>query len=402
MFSDFVSIGSPRALPESSRAPLHILITVNASWNVWNFRRPVLSALLNQGYRVTVLAPEDQFRSEIEQFGCRFIPLKMDQKGLNPVRDLALLSRFKSTFARERPDVILSYTIKNNIYGALAARSLGIPFIPNITGLGTAFLSGGLLQSVTEVLYRTAFSSLPVVFFQNEDDQELFLKRGFVKPGQARLLPGSGIDLDHFGQAAYPTADSPTTFLLIGRLLRDKGILEYVEAARMVKARSPETRFQLLGAAGTQNRSAFSLDQATSWKQSHGVEYLGTSPDVRQHIGDAHCVVLPSYREGAPRTLMEAAAMGRPLIATDVPGCRALVDSGRTGLLCTPRDARSLANTCFGFLALPHDTRIAMGAAGRIKMEREYDQILVADAYRKAIADLARANGAEPQAVTFA
>jgi glycosyltransferase involved in cell wall biosynthesis len=389
-----------RAAP--ARAPLHVLITVNASWNVWNFRRPVLSALLDQGYRVTVLAPEDRFRSEIEKFGCRFVPLEMDQKGLNPVRDLALLSRFKSIFARERPDVVLSYTIKNNIYGALAARSLGIVFIPNITGLGTAFLSGGLLQSVAELLYRTAFAALPVVFFQNEDDQELFLRRGLVKPGQARLLPGSGIDLDHFGHSTYPAPDTPTTFLLIARLLRDKGILEYVEAARMVKARSPEIRFQLLGAADAQNRSAFSLAQATSWQQSHGVEYLGTASDVRQHIGEAHCVVLPSYREGAPRTLMEAAAMGRPLIATDVPGCRSLVDSGRTGLLCTPRDARSLANTCLGFMALPHDARIAMGEAGRLKMEREYDQIHVANAYRRAIADLTSATVPERQEYAFA
>ena len=379
-----------------------MIVTVNASWNVWNFRRPVLSALLKQGYRVTVLAPEDQFRSEIESFGCRFIPLEMDQKGLNPAHDIALLARFKSIFARERPDVVLSYTIKNNIYGAFAARALGIPFIPNITGLGTAFLSGGLLQKVAETLYRTAFSAVPVVFFQNEDDQDLFLKRSLIKPGQARLLPGSGIDLDHFGRAAYPSADSPTTFLLIGRMLRDKGIMEYVEAARIVKRKFPETRFQLLGAADAKNRTAFSLDEARSWQSSHGVEYLGTSPDVREHIGMAHCVVLPSYREGAPRTLMEAAAMARPLIASDVPGCRTLVDSGQTGLLCTPRDARSLANTCLGFMALPHGARVAMGEAGRRKMEREFDEVHVANAYRQAITEIAPASGPELSTVAFA
>ena len=400
--SEFGSGKNSGSHSQTGRGRFHVLITVNASWNVWNFRRPVLSALLDQGYRVTVLAPEDQFRSEIEAFGCKFIALAMDQKGLNPVHDLALLSRFKSTFARERPDAILSYTIKNNVYGALAARALKIPFIPNITGLGTAFLSGGPLQRVAELLYRVAFSSLPVIFFQNEDDQDLFLKRGLVKPHQARLLPGSGIDLDHFGPAAYPEPDSPTTFLLIGRMLRDKGILEYVEAARMVKARYPETRFQLLGAAGSQNRSAFSLDQAQAWQQSHGIEYLGTVPDVRQNIGAAHCVVLPSYREGAPRTLMEAAAMGRPLIATDVPGCRSLVDPGRTGLLCVPRDARSLANTCFGFMALPHDARIRMGQAGRRKMEREFDQILVAEAYRHAIAQIAAPAAVELNTPAFA
>lgn len=398
MFGHFDSSGG--AGP--TRRGLHVIVTVNASWNVWNFRRPVLSALLKQGYRVTVLAPQDQFRSEIESFGCRFIPLEMDQKGLNPAHDIALLARFKSIFAHERPDVVLSYTIKNNIFGAFAARALGIPFIPNITGLGTAFLSGGLLQKVAETLYRTAFSAVPVVFFQNEDDQELFLKRSLIKPGQARLLPGSGIDLDHFGRAAYPSADSPTTFLLIARMLRDKGIMEYVEAARIVKRKFPETRFQLLGAADAKNRTAFSLDEARSWQSSHGVEYLGTSLDVREHIGMAHCVVLPSYREGAPRTLMEAAAMARPLIASDVPGCRTLVDSGKTGLLCTPRDARSLANTCLGFMALPHGARVAMGEAGRRKMEREFDEIHVANAYRQAITEIAPVSSRELSTVAFA
>ena len=400
MFGDFGPFAGTR--PSRRVGGLHVLITVNASWNVWNFRRPVLSALIKQGCRVTVLAPEDQFRSEIENFGCRFIPLKMDQKGLNPVHDLALFARFKSIFAQERPDVILSYTIKNNIYGAFAARTLDIPFIPNITGLGTAFLSGGLLQTVAETLYRTAFASVPVVFFQNEDDRDLFLKRALVKPGQARLLPGSGIDLEHFDRASYPAPDSATTFLLIARMLRDKGIMEYVEAARIVKTRFPETRFQLLGAADAKNRSAFSLDEANSWERSHGVEYLGTAPDVREHIGLSHCVVLPSYREGAPRTLMEAAAMARPLIATDVPGCRTLVDSGQTGLLCTPRDARSLANTCLGFMALPHSARVAMGEAGRRKMEREFDQVHVANAYRQAIAEVAPASGPEFREVAFA
>lgn len=398
MFGHFGSLGG--AGP--TRRGLHVIVTVNASWNVWNFRRPVLSALLKQGYRVTVLAPEDQFRSEIESFGCRFIPLEMDQKGLNPAHDIALLARFKSIFAHERPDVVLSYTIKNNIYGAFAARALGIPFIPNITGLGTAFLSGGLLQKVAETLYRTAFSAVPVVFFQNEDDQDLFLKRSLIKPGQARLLPGSGIDLHHFDRAVYPSADSPTTFLLIARMLRDKGIMEYVEAARIVKRKFPETRFQLLGAADAKNRTAFSLDEARSWQSSHGVEYLGTSPDVREHISMAHCVVLPSYREGAPRTLMEAAAMARPLIASDVPGCRTLVDSGQTGLLCTPRDARSLANTCLGFMALPHGARVAMGEAGRRKMEREFDEVHVANAYRQAITEIAPASGPQLSTVAFA
>lgn len=364
---------------------MHVIMTANAAWNVWNFRRAVASSLIADGHRVTVLAPEDDTIPSLQSLGCGFIPLAIDPKGINPARDLALVARFARVFWAQKPDVVLSYTIKNNIYGALAARTSRTPFIPNVSGLGTAFLSGGLLQRVAEGLYRTSFRATPVVFFQNEDDQGLFLERRLVGQPQAHLLPGSGIDLEHFAVAPYPPAGNPTTFLMIGRLLRDKGVLEYVEAARALKNTNPELRFQLMGAADAANRTAIDAATVTSWQEEGVIDYLGTAKDVRPAIAAAHCIVLPSYREGAPRTLIEASAMARPIIATDVPGCRTVVERDVTGFLCQPRDPASLIKAMRRLLDLSPDERASLGRAARRRMERHFNEAVIVSAYRAAI-----------------
>jgi glycosyltransferase involved in cell wall biosynthesis len=373
-------------------ASMHILMTVNAAWNILNFRRPLVEALQADGHRVTVLAPPDDAVKDLERLGCRVQPLEMSVKGLNPLEDVRLQRRFTRIFRETRPDAVLSYTIKNNVFGARAAKSVGVPFLPNVTGLGTAFLSGKLLQTVTEQLYRRSFAGLPVVFFQNEDDRDLFLERRLVTADQAQLLPGSGIDLDRFAPAPMPAPDVPPIFLMIARLLRDKGVMEFVEAARQIKTRHPKARFQLLGAVGSENRSAIDRPMLEGWVSEGVVEYLGTTPDVRPAIAAASCVVLPSYREGAPRTLIEAAAMARPVIATDVPGCRAVVDKGVSGFLCAARSADGLSAAIECFLAVSPDAQSEMGMAGRTKMAREYDQVLVVDAYRAALAQITRAD----------
>ena len=340
---------------------MHILITVNAAWNVLNFRRPIVAAMIADGHRVTVLAPYDDSVAALESLGCKVLPLEMSVKGLNPLQDIKLIGRMRRVFRAEKPDAIFSYTIKNNTFGALAARPLGIPFIPNVTGLGTAFLSGGFLKRIAEGLYRRAFRNLGVIFFQNEDDRDLFLERRLVTAQQARLLPGSGIDLTHFAATDYPLESDAPVFLMIARLLRDKGVLEYVAAARKVKSVHPRARFQILGAVDAANRTAIDAATVKSWQEEGVIEYLGTADDVRPHIAAAHCVVLPSYREGAPRTLIEAAAMARPLIATDVPGCRSVVDDGVTGYLCKVRDGDDLARSMDTFLALPRAERAQHG-----------------------------------------
>jgi len=368
---------------------MHIMITVNAAWNILNFRRPLIEAFMEDGHRVTILAPCDEAVPALERLGCQVRPLEMSVKGLNPLEDLKLQRRFKRVFKEEQPDVILSFTIKNNIFGARAARAMNIPFLPNVTGLGTAFLSGKLLQTVTEQLYRGSFNALPKVFFQNEDDRDLFLDRAMVRVEQAKLLPGSGIDLVRFAPTATLPGDDPPIFLMISRLLRDKGVREFANAAKRIKSQNPRVRFQLLGALGSENRSAIDPETLDAWVADGVLEYLGTTSDVRPAIADASCVVLPSYREGAPRTLIEAAAMARPVITTDVPGCRSVVDRDVSGFLCDVRSAESLAAAIERFMKLAPDQKRSMGQAGRTKMEREYDQAIVVEAYRDAIASVA-------------
>jgi glycosyltransferase involved in cell wall biosynthesis len=365
---------------------MHILVTVNSAWNALNFRRALVSEMILDGHSVTILAPRDDSVSTLESLGCKFLHLEMSVKGINPLQDVKLIGRMRKVFQIEQPDAIFSYTIKNNIFGALAARPLGIPFIPNVTGLGTAFLSGGFLELIAGVLYRHAFRNLSVVFFQNQDDRNLFLTRRLVTAQQARLLPGSGIDLNHFAATEYAKNKNAPIFLMMARLLRDKGVLEYVAAARKVKSVHPRARFQILGAVDAANRTAIDAATVKSWQEEGVIEYLGTADDVRPHIAAAHCVVLPSYREGAPRTLIEAAAMARPLIATDVPGCRSVVDDGVTGYLCKVRDGDDLARRVDAFMALPHAEKAQMGLAGRAKMAKSFDQAIVVEAYRNALA----------------
>ena len=364
---------------------MHVLLTVNTTWNVWNFRQPVVRALLERGHRVTVLAPRDTSVAKIELLGCRFEHLEMNGGGLNPLELPRLARQFKSCFENDRPDIIFSYTIKNNLVGAMVAKRLGIPFVPNVTGLGTAFLSGKWLAWLTKWLYRFAFKVLPVVFFQNPDDRELFVEGGLIKPEQAQLLPGSGVDLEWFSPMAPPNKSQRTLFLMVARLLRDKGVEEYVEAARLVRKMHPDVMFQLLGPLDASNRGAFKRASLDNWIAEGVIEYLGEVHDVRPYMAASSCVVLPSYREGAPRTLIEAAAMARPVIATRVPGCTAVVDENSTGLLCDAKSAESLAEAVTRFVALSHEARVDMGLAGREKMLREFDQGIVVQAYLAAM-----------------
>ena len=369
---------------------MHVLLTVNSAFNLVNFRAGLIRALVADGHRVTTLAPEDAHSPRLADLGARALPLEMDCKGISPARDAGLALRLRRVFRRERPDIVLSFTIKNNIYGALAARSLGIPFIPNVSGLGTAFLSGGAMERLVTGLYRTAFRALPVVFFQNTDDRDLFVAKHIVEPGQARLLPGSGVDIGRFRPTPLPSASREgPVFLFIGRLLRDKGVLELVEAARRLRAAHPSARVQLLGAVGAENRTAIDAETVRGWVAEGAVEHLGTTEDVRPVIAGADSVVLPSYREGTPRTLLEAAAMARPLVATDVPGCRHVVEDGVNGYLCAVRDAASLTAAMQRIVAMTPDERVRMGTAGRDRIEQDYSEQTVIDCYRAAILDLA-------------
>jgi glycosyltransferase involved in cell wall biosynthesis len=299
------------------------------------------------------------------------------------LRDFQLFIRLRRKFKSIDPTHILSFTIKNNIYGAIAARGLDLQFIPNVTGLGTVFLSGRPKQALAEALYRFAFKNLQTVFFQNEDDAQLFKGRGLVNSHQMRLLPGSGIDLQKF--SAAPIQNDEVTFLMIARLIREKGVAEYVEAAREINSLEKSIKFQLMGPIAEDNPSSISKDTLSDWTSDGSIEYLGAAADVRPHIAAASCIVLPSYREGAPRVLIEASAMARPSITTDVPGCRSVVEDTETGLLVKVRDVGSLRDGMLKFAQMDKADRRSLGLKARLKAEREFDESHVIHAYKAAM-----------------
>jgi glycosyltransferase involved in cell wall biosynthesis len=364
-----------------------ILISINAAWNIVNFRRGLIAGLREAGYEVIALAPPDAYADRVRALGVEFVPLAMDRKGVSPARDLLLLIHYYRALRRIRPDIFLGFTAKPNIYGSSAARWLGIATINNVSGLGTAFIRGGLLQAILTWLYRIAFRGSATIFFQNDDDLALFEARGIVRPGQARLLPGSGVDLDRFNPVSpiEDRAGRPFTFLLVARLLWDKGVGEYVEAARLVRQTYPDARFQLLGFLDVANRTAVPRSAVEGWAAEGLIDYLGESDDVRPFLAAADCVVLPSYREGLPRSLLEAAAMAKPLIAADVPGCRQVVAHEVNGYLCAVRDPASLAQAMLRMIALPEQDRCRLGAAGRAMVESDYDERIAVRLYLDAI-----------------
>jgi len=362
-----------------------VLIALNTAWNLLNFRSGLIRTLVAAGHEVVAVAPPDEYVQRLIDLGCRFIPLPMDNKSTNPGRDLLLLWRFYKLLYREQPDVYLSYTIKPNIYGSLAAHTLDIPVINNIAGLGSVFIKDGWLVRLVCWLYHLALRKSIKVFFQNPDDRTLFVNGGLVHPDVADLLPGSGIDLARFLPAPFPNNVSKIRFLLIARMLRDKGVYEYVEAARQLRWRWPQAEFCLLGFLGVQNPSAITRVQMNAWVAEGVVSYLGISDDVRIQIAATDCVVLPSYREGTPRSLLEAAAMARPIITTNTVGCREVVDDGINGYLCKVRDASDLADKMSQMLQLSYAQRSEMGLRGRAKMEAEFDEQIVIGKYLAAV-----------------
>jgi glycosyltransferase involved in cell wall biosynthesis len=359
-----------------------IVLSINTAWNIHNFRAGLIRALIEHGYEVIALAPRDGYEAKLEAMGCRFIHLAMDNNRANPIKDLTLLRSYYRILRSERPLALCAFTIKPNVYGSLAASALGIPVINNIAGLGATFIHQSLLTRIVRVLYRLSLRNSHRVFFQNRDDRDLFVKAGLARPHLTDCLPGSGMDLTRFQPTPLPNdAEGSFRFLLIARLLKDKGVLEFAEAARITRQNFPRARFQLIGGHDPHNPNAIPAPIVEQWRREGLLEHLGQVEDVRPHVAAAHCVVLPSYREGTPRSLLEAAAMSRPLITTDAVGCREVVDHGVNGLLCKVKDSADLAIAMQEMIRLPLQRRLEMGVAGRKKLEMQFDENIVIGKY---------------------
>ncbi len=337
------------------------------------------------------IAPHDEYTKKLEDAGCIHHNVRMDSRGANPIKDSALIVELFTIYRKVRPDVILHYTIKPNVYGTLAASFLGIPVINNVCGLGTVFLKNDLVSAVAMFLYKFSFRFANKIFFQNQDDLNLFLNKKLVAEKNVDLLPGSGIDLTKFKSIPY-VRNKKFTFLLISRLITDKGILEYVEAVKKLRAEGIDARFQILGAMDPEHRRGIKVETIQQWITDGIIEYLGTTDDVRTFISNADCVVLPSYREGTPRTLLEAASSSRAIIATNVPGCNHVVTDNFNGLLCKLKDADDLAEKMKHMAGLDTPTLVQFGKNGRAKMEAEYDEKVVISKYLKTLSGLKQAS----------
>ncbi|SFL02226.1 Glycosyltransferase involved in cell wall bisynthesis [Pseudovibrio ascidiaceicola] len=361
---------------------MRILLVANSSFKLINFRRTLIEQLLREGHELIAAAPRDDYTPDFKKMGVRYIELPMDATGTSVVAELKLLLRIFGITRRYRPDAALGFTIKPNIYGALSARLLGIPFVPNITGMGSVFDRDDLFARLIKGLYRSAFRRCPRVFLQNPEDLAFFVKTGLISKEQACLLPGSGVDLTSFHSTALPGNSHRRTFTLVARMLREKGVLEFVEAARALSPNFPDARFVLLGPSGSGKAGALSEDDMKTLTADGVVEYLGSVKDVRPVVADADCVVLPSYyREGTPRSLLEAAAMGRPIITTTIPGCKDVVDEGQNGFLCEPRSTQSIETAMRQFLLMSETAINEMGHASRKKAEQTFDERIVVDHY---------------------
>ena len=382
---------SPRgtAAPNvSSAAALHLCLVSNTAWSIYNYRHGLLQTLLAQKARITIIAPEDRTFALLTEMGCECVPLRMASKGTRPLQDGATLRQLYGLYRRLRPDVVFHYTIKPNIYGTLAAALARVPSVAVTTGLGYVFLHDTPAARVARALYRMAFRFPREVWFLNPDDRSAFLDgKLLAHPDRARLLRGEGVDLQHF-EMMPPPASPPFRFLLIGRLLWDKGVGEFVEAARLLRPSFPDVEWQLLGPVGVENPSAISRKAVQAWVDEGVVRYLGEAHDVRPAIAEAACIVLPSYREGVPRTLMEASAMGRIAIATRVPGCVAVVEDQVNGILCEVRNIDALAEAMRTVLTWSPARRREVEQAARRKAEREFDERVVLQQYQRTLSDI--------------
>jgi glycosyltransferase involved in cell wall biosynthesis len=347
----------------------------------------VIGKLIESGYSVHVLAPRDPYTDHFENLpGLTYIELRhFRAKSISPRQDLRLYKELLQHYRQIRPHLIFHYTIKANIFGALAAAKAGIPAIGVITGLGYAYAGKGWLQSIARILYRSALRKNREVWFLNEDDRQVFVGQRLVPKEKTFILPGEGVDTTAFYPAPYENDKPEVTYLLIGRIIRHKGIYEFVEAAAQLQKDGLKVRCQLLGVFDEGNPVAISRQEVTEWERRKIVDYLGSTDEVPPVIQQADCIVLPSWREGMPLSLLEGASMTKALIATDTPGCRAIVEEGHNGYRCRPKDGTDLARKMTEFYHLPATAKRQMGVAGRDKVLLNFTRERVLDIYLEKI-----------------
>ena len=357
-----------------------ILINTNTSWNIYNFRLGLIKSLVAAGHEVIALAPKDDYVSSLEACGISCYNIKLNVKSTNPIKDLYLILQYYIKIKVLKPDVILSYTIKPNIYGNIAARLLKIPTINNISGLGTLFIKTSFATYVAKLLYKLSLASSANVFFQNKYDQQLFIENKLVKSGIASLIPGSGVNVKKFH--CQRNKNKGLKFLFVGRLLGDKGVFEYLNSAVSVLKTHPEKEFLLVGELGSSNKTTISKEQLEDFTNNYPqIKYLGKTDNILALLKSVDVMVLPSYREGLSKSLVEAASMELPIITTNVPGCKDVVEDMFNGFLCEVKSKKSLEKAIYRMISLTEKERLEFGDNGRNKVINEFSGKIVNKIY---------------------
>lgn len=354
---------------------MRILVLANFGMGLYNFRKELLEELIRKKVEVYISLPNDEYVPKLESIGCKFIDTPVSRRGTNPLTDFKLCINYWKIIKGIKPDLVLTYTIKPNVYGGLACKLANVPYLSNITGLGTAVENGGLLQKITLLLYKVSMKKANCVFFQNEDNKEFFIKRNIIK-GNFKVIPGSGVNLNHFYLLDYPPEDT-VNFLFISRVMKEKGIDQYLDAAYFITSKYPNTCFHIVGFCEEEYEGKLKKMQ-----DKRIIKYHGKQSDVREFQKFSHCTIHPTYYpEGMSNVLLESAACGRPIITTNRSGCREIVDNGVNGYIVEQQNSQDLINKIEQFLKLDYESKKQMGLAGRSKVEKEFDRNFVVKSY---------------------
>lgn len=356
-----------------------VLFIVNHNITIYNFRKELVECLVNEGYRVIVVLPVTEETGRITELGCEVIDVPVERRGTNPVHDFKLFLRYRKILKRIRPDVVLTYTIKPNVYGGLAAGSLKIPYLCTVTGLGVAIEGGGLLKKISLMLYKAGLFRVSKIFFQNADNRRVF-EEAHIGKERYEQVSGSGVNVEEFSGISFPNPEEETGFVFISRVQKAKGIENYLEMAQKIRRKYPDTVFHILGFCEEDYKEK--LEELT---KEGVICYHGMQQDIRPVLEKCQCLVHPSFHEGMSNVCMEAAAAGRAVIASDISGCREIIEEGVTGFLVKPGDTQDLVRAVEYFLNLRYNKKMQMGEAGRMKMRREFDRKNVVSKYMEEI-----------------
>jgi galacturonosyltransferase len=361
---------------------MKVLILANNDVGLYKFRKELLEELLKE-HEVYVCVPNGNFIKEMVDMGCTYIETEFSRHGTNPISELKILSKYKRILKEVKPNIVFTYTIKPNVYGGMACASFGIPYVANITGLGTAVENDGIMQKITLTLYKRGLKNAQKVFFQNTENRDFMLNHNVIK-GAYDMLPGSGVNINNNPYEPYP-CNEDIKFLFVGRIMRDKGITEFLNAAEYIKREYPSTHFMIVGSYEEQ-----AYKKRLEKLQNSGiVEYYGEQKDVHYFMKKCNAVVHPSYHEGLSNVLLEAASSGRPILASNIPGCRETFEEGITGLGYEPKSSESLISAIEEFLKISVDERANMGIKGRKMIENRFSRDLVIEKYLKELKPLA-------------